>query len=77
MPNTAQLIERIADQCVGEAALQVPVADSAALAGQAQAGLVSAQALDDLKQRLLDVNDPVLFEQAAMALLSESKYPGS
>lgn len=78
MPNTAQLIERIADQCVGEAALQVPVADSAALAGQAQAGLVSAQALDDLKQRLLAVlNDPVLFEQAAMALLSESKYPDS
>jgi 50S ribosomal protein L16 3-hydroxylase len=78
MPNTAQLIERIADQCMGDAALQVPIPDRAALAGQAQAGLVSAQALDDLKQRLLGVlNDPVLFEQAAMALLSEPKYPDS
>ena len=78
MPNTAQLIERIADQCMGDAALQVPIPDRAALAGQAQAGLVSAQALDDLKQRMLGVlNDPVLFEQAAMALLSEPKYPDS
>lgn len=78
MPSAAQLLEEFTDELLnGADAIQIPVPDVAARPLQS-AGLVAAQDLNLLKQHLMQMmQDPLAFEQAALRLLSESKYPDS
>lgn len=78
MPSAAQLLEEFSDELLnGADTIQIPVPDVTARPLQS-AGLVAAQDLELLKQHLMQMmQDPLAFEQAALRLLSESKYPDS
>lgn len=75
MPNSAALVERMADQVLSQSAANLPLPDRAAQSSAGQAGLVSAAALHNLREQLLaTLHDPATFNHAVMGLLSEQKF---
>lgn len=77
MPDRTQLLDDFTDHLLSKPDTQIPVPDLATRSIQ-DAGEVSATDLAMLKQQVMQLlQDTSYFDEAALSLLTESKYPDS
>ncbi|WP_034279216.1 ribosomal protein uL16 3-hydroxylase [Alkanindiges illinoisensis] len=77
MPDSTQLLDQFTDHLLSKPDTQIPVADLAARSIQS-AGEVSPTDLAMLKQQVIQLlENTSYFDEAALSLLTESKYPDS
>lgn len=75
MPNVADLIDRVSDQCTEQDHLRQPISDQSRTIST-HSGEITSVELNRLKEKLVEaMHDGQTFEHAVMALMSEPKYP--
>lgn len=75
MPNVADLVDRVSDQCAEQDQLKQPISDQSRRVST-HSGEITRPEFEQLKAQLIQaINDGSTFEHAVMALMSEPKYP--